>query len=119
MQLAVLQKALLEAGLPCAELEYLLPWSSIKWCMPQGIDGSAIPAATKAKLREALAVLQKALLEQQKAAGAANKGRATAVAVEAADAAAAAGRKFAVVQLEVRCLLLSALSSSVSIVKNN
>ncbi|CAL8468182.1 g7721 [Coccomyxa elongata] len=67
----------------------------------QGIDGSAIPAATKAKLREALAVLQKALLEQQKAAGAANKARATAVAVEAADAAAAAGRKFVVVQLEV------------------
>lgn len=48
-------------------------------------------------------MLQKALLEQQKAAGAANKTRAIAVAVTAADAAAAAGRKYVVVQLEV-CL---------------
>lgn len=67
----------------------------------QGIDGSAIPAATKSALRSSLAALQKTLLDQQKAAGAANKARATATAVEVANAAAAAGQKFVVAQLEV------------------
>jgi hypothetical protein len=67
----------------------------------QAIDGSPVPAAAKASLRTKLAALQKRVLEDQKAAAAANKARGTASAVAAADAAVAAGHKFVVVQLQI------------------
>ena len=68
----------------------------------QSIDKTALPAAAKAALRNRLAGLQKRVLDDQKAAAAANKTQATSAAVEAADSAAAAGHKFVVLQLKVR-----------------
>ena len=70
----------------------------------QSIDKSALPAAAKAALRNRLAGLQKRVLDDQKAAAAANKAQATSAAVDAADSAAAAGRKHIVLELKV-CML--------------
>ena len=67
----------------------------------QSIDKAALPAAAKAALRNRLAGLQKRVLEEQKAAAAANKAQATSAAVEVADSAVAAGQKFCVLQLQV------------------
>ena len=69
--------------------------------LAQSIDKAALPAAAKAALRNRLARLQKRVLEEQKAAAAANKAQATSAAVEVADSAAAAGQKFVVLQLQV------------------
>lgn len=70
-------------------------------CFVQNIDKTALPAAAKSALRNRLAALQKRVLDEQKAAAAANKAQATSAAVEAADGAAAAGHKHVVLQLEV------------------
>ena len=67
----------------------------------QDVEGSALPAAAKAALRTKLATLQKRVLEEMKAAAAANKARASSAALEAAGKALVAGHKFAVMQLEV------------------
>ena len=69
--------------------------------LAQSIDKTALPAAAKAALRDRLAGLQKRVLEEQKAAAAANKAQATSAAVEIANSAAAAGQKFVVLQLQV------------------
>lgn len=73
------------------------------WCavLTQSIDKAALPAAAKAALRNRLAGLQRRVLEEQKAAAAANKAQATSAAVEVADSAAAAGQRFVVLQLQV------------------
>ncbi len=68
----------------------------------QSIDKTALPAAAKAALRNRLTGLQKRVLDDQKAAAAANKAQATSAAVDAADSAAAADHKFVVLQLKVR-----------------
>ena len=78
---------------------------SLMTSLVQSIDKAALPAAAKAALRNRLAALQKRVLEDQKAAAAANKAQATAAAVEAADSSAAAGQKHVVLQLEVRALV--------------
>ena len=70
----------------------------------QDVEGSALPAAAKGALRTKLAALQKRVLEEMKAAAAANKARASSAALEAADLALAAGHKFAVMQLQVLLL---------------
>ena len=67
----------------------------------QTVDPAPIPAAQKASLRDQLAALQKRVLEGQKKASAANKQRATQAAVADADAAVAAGQKFAVIRVDV------------------
>ncbi len=69
--------------------------------LAQSIDKTALPAAAKAALRNRLAGLQRRVLDEQKAAAAANKAQATSAAVEVADDAAAAGQRFVVLQLQV------------------
>ena len=69
--------------------------------LAQSIDKTALPAAAKAALRNRLASLQRRVLDEQKAAAAANKAQATSAAVEVADDAAAAGQRFVVLQLQV------------------
>ena len=64
-----------------------------------------MPAAAKAALRNRLGALQRRVLDNQKAAAAANKAQATAAAVEAADSSAAAGQKHVALCLEVRALV--------------
>lgn len=65
----------------------------------QDVDSAAIPAAAKSDLRDGIAQLQKRVLEQAKAAGAANKRRAIDAAVAAA--AAAGPKGFLVARLDV------------------
>ncbi|KAK9823718.1 hypothetical protein WJX72_004867 [[Myrmecia] bisecta] len=68
--------------------------------LKQVLEEAVIPAAAKASLREQVGVLQKALLESAKKAGAANRKKAIATALESADKAAAEGAKFAVMAVD-------------------
>jgi alanyl-tRNA synthetase len=63
------------------------------------VDQAAIPAARKAILREEVQKLLKAVLEEQKKAGAANKAKAVEAAVSAADKAAEAGQNFLITKV--------------------
>lgn len=80
-------------------------WQEAGALLVQSIDKAALPAAAKAALRNRLGALQRRVLDDQKAAAAANKVQATAAAVEAADSSAAAGQKHVALRLEVRALL--------------
>jgi alanyl-tRNA synthetase len=63
------------------------------------VDQAAIPAARKAALRDQVQILLKAVLEEQKKAGAANKAKAVEAAVEAADKAAESGQTFLITKV--------------------
>ncbi|KAK2078524.1 hypothetical protein QBZ16_003364 [Prototheca wickerhamii] len=65
------------------------------------VDASPISVVSKAELRARLQALNKAVMDEQKKGAAANKQRAIAAAIEAADGAAAAGKKYLVTSLDV------------------
>lgn len=58
------------------------------------VDNSAVPAVRKAELRDEVQKLIKAVMEEQKKAAAANRGKAVEAAIEAADKAAESGVPF-------------------------
>lgn len=83
------------AALPDADLDKALVH------LKASVDAAVIPAATKAAIRDQLAILGKRVADAAKAAAAANKQRAVAEAVAAADAAVAAGRSHVVTRVDV------------------
>lgn len=60
------------------------------------VDQASIPAVRKAALRDAVQSVIKGVMEEQKKAAAANKAKAVAAAIEAANAAAKSGKSFLV-----------------------
>lgn len=83
------------AKLPAAELAAAVNAAKVE------VDAAEIPAAAKAGLRDQLAALGKVVLENQKAAAAANKELAVAAAVAIADEAASAGKAYCTVTVSV------------------
>jgi alanyl-tRNA synthetase len=63
------------------------------------VDQAVIPAARKAELRTHVQTLMKAVIEEQKKAGAENKAKAVAAAVQAAESASLSGAKFLVTRV--------------------
>jgi len=69
--------------------------------LKQAVDTAVISAALKAELRASLTTLSKRVFEASKLAAAANKEKATSLAVTAADEAATLGASFVVIQMSV------------------
>ncbi|KAL4516656.1 hypothetical protein Ndes2437A_g00784 [Nannochloris sp. 'desiccata'] len=89
----------LEAKIKAAQAKNPAEMSSEATELKIAVDQAAIPAARKALLREQVQILIKAVMEEQKKAGAANKAKAVEAAVEAADKAAEAGQNFLITRV--------------------
>ena len=67
----------------------------------QVVDAATLPAAEKAAMRETVSKLQRRVLDEQKAAGAQNKRKATEAAVALAAAAVQGNKGFLVARMDV------------------